>query len=1422
MKKIILLFFLIFISCNNLFSTHIVGGIISYQCLGFNTIDNTISIRITLRVYRDAINGQAAFDNPAIVGVFEGSNITAYQILQLNNPVITDVPIELNNSCLSITPGSIAVEEAVYTTTLTLPYNANGYTFSYQRCCRNQTINNLRNPGSVGATYSIFLSGAAQSICNSSPNFNNYPPIVICNNQPIFFDHSASDNNNNTLVYSLCAPSTGGTQADPAPNPPTAPPYTLVPFGGAFSSGNPMPSNPSISINPNTGLLTGTPTQTGQYVVGVCVQEFDPSGQLLSTSVRDFQFNVINCLTTLNAAIRSDSIDASGQGFIVNSCNNNVITFINQSTASPQSLISNYEWRFDLNNGNFALSSATNPTITFPGPGQYTGWLVVNPGSAGCTDTAYITLNVYPPLVANFRNVIDSCNSSLPPIQYFDISTNSPSAPLNSWLWNFGDNTTSTLQNPTHQFPNAGTYNVSLRITDDNGCTDSIQRLVSWFPPANPQFTVDDPNGCSPHQTLFTHSSFPFTNTYTTLWAFGDGSSSSSSPTVSHLYQNPGNYTVSLQHISPWGCVSNLTRNNYITVFGHPIASFNYTYDSCEYTAVTFNDASTPFNTSSPISSWSWDFRDGTTSNLQNPSHLYLLAGTYPINLIVTDINGCTDTIQDSIQWYPKPVIDVQINSTTGCAPFSIFFNNQSYPINGYSTVWNFGDGNNSLLASPTHIYQNPGTYFVNLVITSPLGCRDTFRDTIIVFEPPTANFNFSFNTCVIEAVTFDETSTSNSNNTPILNYTWNFDDGTIISAQDTSHLYNLAGNFNVSLIIQDANLCSDTIVRTVSWFPAPIVAVDVSDSVGCQPLTVNFTNNSYPINGYTTIWNFGDGDSSSLASPTHVYDQYGNFIVHLFILSPTGCTGDFFDTIVVNQIPNADFTFSYDSCSFNGVTIFDQSSTNLAGNSITNWNWNYDAGFSANVPYSISDTLIPYNPRSNYTVFLQIIDENGCTDTISKLISYFPAPVFPVSSHSLEACLPVVVNFDNNPLNNYPGYNFLWDFGNGQSSNSFDTVYTYLQDGIFFPTLTVTTASGCIGVFKDTIVANGNPTANFDISYDPCELNGDVRFRNLSLRSNQGLIDSIFWNLGDGTISSQPFIFHQYNYPDTGFYQITLSVSDVNGCSDDSTYQFYWRPQPVFPIDLEDTRACIPLVFSIPNDNPYPISGYTTSWFFGDGRSSLEANPTIIYDSAGIYDLTLVVESPIGCIDTFTSVQTALENPEAGFTYTPSATEIDIYNAEVSFFDQSQRARLWRWNFGDNNWINNQNPTYTFRDTGLVNITQVVYHQNGCTDTASIVLDIKPRISYFLPNAFTPNDDGLNDEFLGTGYLQYIRNFEMAIYNRWGERIYENNSPYESWNGRKFNTGEKCQAGVYVVIVRFEGPRGEKEEIKGFATIVY
>lgn len=1393
-------------------ATHIVGGVINYECLGFNTTTQQMSIRITMFVYRDAINGQAPFDASASIGIYTGTNSSVpFRTLGLTNPVITTVPLVLTNPCL-VLPPNVRVEEGVYTTTTTLPFNAAGYHISYQRCCRNQTINNLTNPGAVGATYSIFISGAAMTACNSSPRFRNFPPIAICRGQELDFDHSATDANGNRLEYELCTPIDGADPINPAPSPPTGPPYLNVPFSAGFTPTNPMPANPALTINRTTGRLTGIPTQLGQYVVGVCVIEYDANNNILSRTMRDFQFNVSYCENRVQALLQADSVSPDSNRFYFRRCGAATLTLRNESRVT--SAITGYAWNFS---GGQSTTQA-NPAISFP-VGMHTGTLVANPNNAICTDTAFIFLDLQPLPVAAFTVAIDSCNPARPPVQLNNSSSVPAPYAIHTNAWSFGNGGTSAAVSPTVNYSASGIYTIQLSVTSGAGCIGTTSRTIQYYPPATAAFAPTPATGCAPLSVQFTNNSSFMGSNYTSSWAFGDASLPTAAAAPTHVYTQPNTYTAELTVRSPWGCVS--TANQTITAFERPTANFAVAYDSCVVDTVRTTNLSLTNSSGTPLVASLWSMGDGNTYNSFNANHLYQLANTFPIQLRVTDANGCRDSATRNIRWYPAPIIDIT-NIDTGCAPLRVLFDNQSYPINGYTTAWNFGSLGTSLQASPTLTYANSGNFPLHLVISSPVGCVAEYRDTIVVQARPRAAFTMNYDSCVVGAVSFDEQALPNAAGDALTSWTWNFGDASpLLVARDTSHLYAQVGDYNVQLMVTDINGCADTALRLLRYYPAPIVAVALNNDIICQFDSIAFTNTSSPVNAaYSYTWSFGDGTTSTAISPVHQYTQYGRLPVRLNMLSPIGCRSEFLDTVLVHQIPDAAFVVTYDSCAYLGVQINNSSTPNLAGNAINLWNWNFGDGGTAT---NLNDTLYPYAPRQNYAIVLAIEDINGCRDTARYALPYFPSPVFPVPSHSLVGCTPQTVIFNNNPLNNFPGYTFSWNLGGGRATNAFDTSVVYTARGTYFPTLRIETATGCIGIFRDTVIINGLPTAIASYSYDPCAL-APVTFRNRSEASPDGNINSVLWNFGDGGSSTQPLAQHSYNFPDTGEYTVNLRVQDINGCADDTTIIIDWRPNPIFPVELFPSTGCLPLLAAAPLNNPYPVANYQTQWTFGNGQmSNVGAIEDYYYQQAGNFSRQLIVIAPNGCRDTFVSQHTALALPVADFSYSPN--RLTHYNPQVQFADLSTDAAQWEWHFGLDrlpNYRYERNPSFTYQDTGVFRVQLVATHQNGCRDTIEKNLDIIPQFTYFLPNAFTPNSDGKNDGFRGNGVMQYISDFEMQIFNRWGELVFATTDPNEAWNGRKNNAGELCQAGVYVVQVQLKGPRGEQEQIKGFATIVY
>ena len=213
--------------------------------------------------------------------------------------------------------------------------------------------------------------------------------------------------------------------------------------------------------------------------------------------------------------------------------------------------------------------------------------------------------------------------------------------------------------------------------------------------------------------------------------------------------------------------------------------------------------------------------------------------------------------------------------------------------------------------------------------------------------------------------------------------------------------------------------------------------------------------------------------------------------------------------------------------------------------------------------------------------------------------------------------------------------------------------------------------------------------------------------------------------------------------------------------------------------------------------------------------------SPTHIYEEVGTFPLNISITTPFGCqIDTaFGDLITTLPSPRADFS--ADASEVSRLNPIVTFTDESTDAIRWNWLFNGFGISFEENPVYTFRESGRKQVRLVVTAANGCTDTTFSEILVVPDIAYKLPNAFTPNGDGINDRFFVVGNADEAESFQLSIWNRWGELIFETNDANEGWNGQKFNTGKIAPNGVYVVVVQYVNYEDVKTIIDGFVTVL-
>jgi gliding motility-associated-like protein len=618
---------------------HIVGGEIIYDDLGAG------NYRITLKIYRDCFSDGAPFDGvgqnaaTALLTVFDiDSNLIG--TFDIGAPVITNIPPTINNPCIQI-PTNVCVEEGVYTYTLNLPPIPGGYHVIYQRCCRNNSIINLAAPGNQGSTYYTHIPGTDEFTVNSSPRFKKFPPIFLCANVPFTFDHSALDPDGDNLTYSLFTPFQGldanCPSLGPSGCPTNAPPplYPNVAYTGSYSGSYPIDANPAFVINPTTGLLTGRPTQIGQYVVGICCVE-RRNGQIVNVHFRDFQFNVTSCVVNVAAVFQEPT----------KMCQGRTISFVNQSFGNVGALT--YHWDFGVNGTLSDTSQALNPTFTFPDTGSYNVVLIANPGKA-CSDTMTKKFYIFPDLNVNFTHPGPQC---LRP-NSFTFINNSIHDPSATWMWNFtptANPATSTSFNQGNVvYSTPGKFLIKL-LGKQFSCRDSMTDTIRVFDKPHAKINNFPPSLCDPATIGFSNGSWgelPMRFN----WTFSDGRTTDNFEPV-YVFSPPGVYSATLVAITTSLCIDTgiaIVKN--FTVNPTPKAAFSF---SPQVTTI-FDPTITVTNRAGDnVVQWNYETGDGGSNTDPSFYHEYLAVGRYPIKQTVTNAFGCWDTLTQFVKIDPE------------------------------------------------------------------------------------------------------------------------------------------------------------------------------------------------------------------------------------------------------------------------------------------------------------------------------------------------------------------------------------------------------------------------------------------------------------------------------------------------------------------------------------------------------------------------------------------------------------------------------------------------------------------------------------------------------------------------------------------------------------------------------------------------
>jgi len=805
-------------------------------------------------------------------------------------------------------------------------------------------------------------------------------------------------------------------------------------------------------------------------------------------------------------------------------------------------------------------------------------------------------------------------------------------------------------------------------------------------------------------------------------------------------------------------------------------------------------------------------------------------AGVYRVIIVPVTGIDCADTLYDTVGKVPGPPPRPDFNATTTCAGETTHFINTSTDTAGATFYWDFyniGVYNDSNVVDPTWTYASPGTYTIKLDEVYN-GCGADTLITITINPPPIASFSVS-GQCVGTAVTTANTSTGATK------YLWNYGDPASAphdtsSAFNGSHIYLRPGTYTITLIANNSGACPDTAIETVTVYPTPKPIITGLDTV-CP----NFNDILTATGGTTYAWSNGATTSTIIASiaATQTFTVTASnghcthdttFTVRIIspapvirasrnsvcagdstILNASGglryrwSTGSTLTSIVVRPFVSTTYTLYAtigDCTDSTTITIsilqavsctLNISEDSICRRSPTIITVNASGGSNFYYRWSTGQTTSTISPSPNSTTIYTVQISNGfCIKDTSILIYVKMAPTLVMNNLIDTLCLGESV-----VLNASGAHSYSWSPTAGLScihcpdpTANPNTTTTYVVIG--------SDTDGCKDSSSVYVLVDTHPVLAPIPDLTTCP--GDP----VTLIANEisGFNGRFLWEPGGSTTQSITV---------SPLTTTTYTITYTNVCGDTSTtVTVTVKPNPVPYFSADVTAGCSPLCVQFRDLSTFSNSGNITmwSWNFGNGARANEQDPIYCYPDTGKYTVSLTAVSSNGCSSTLEIINmiTVFSNPIANFIYSPTST--NILEPTVQFTDKSTDAYgivAWNWTFGDatDSIRRIPDPSHTYQDTGTYCPQLIVQNIKGCVDTNKQCLEINPVFTLYIPDAFTPNGDGLNESFKAKG--TYIKNFEMYIFDRWGMELFHATDINDGWPGTVKGGSTICQEDVYV-----------------------
>ncbi len=1117
-------------------------------------------------------------------------------------------------------------------------------------------------------------------------------------------------------------------------------------------------------------------------------------------------------------------------------------------------------WTWIAPGGMISNPNAPQPTITYDLAGAYTDITLIIEDVNSCLDTFVFTDTIFVNDV-DVQFTVNPREGCRPLSVDFEDNSTSTFGTNIQWDWTFANGLgTASGSNVTFVFDTVGTFPVRLRVRDDWGCfaTRIFNNAIIVTQPVA-AFSAIDTLSCTDHCVQFDNQSAGLNLTY--LWDFGDGANSTDSLPL-HCYTTEGLYEVCLTVIDEFGCDSTLCLPDFIEI-SNPVADFipSQTLGTCPPFEVTFQ------NISQNASSYEWDFGDGSdSSNLINPMYTYMVPGFFDVQLIAESTPFCKDTllIPNLIELL-GPTGDFFFTVDSSCAPTEVTFYGSS--LDNFQYIWDFGNGNQQTQLNfqnkdtVRYTYVEEGDYFPTLTLIDPNGCARTF-DAPMPLHISTIQIDF-FTVDTLQCGRNEEVTFFNLSSSPdgINTFQWQFPGASPVSSIDGEPMVTFPadGSYAVWLIAEN-DFCKDTLIRNdyvnIGPIPEANFAMDLTD--GCNPLTVNFTDNSTISN--STIdnweWDFGDGSFSSFQNPSHVFDTAGVLEIKLTAFSAIGCSDDTIQEVTVWQPLEVMMSPDEEICLGETVSLSASVDVDTTGLIIF---WEGGPGLSCIDCY---ETMATPLLTTDYTFVA--IDPQGCRSEGITTITVLPVPV-PVVGISADTsiCFGSIVQLigtGGNMVSDYqwdtsrPGLNCYENCNNPVAGPSETTTYVLtvsnelgcsssdsvtvevigaamefagpdriickgesVQLGITFGANPVWTALGGLSCIycPDPFVAPDS-TTTYEVSVDTpdgCVLKDFVTVEVVEVVEVDAGPDQINCegtsvNLvgngnGDvqwspvGLVDSPNSLVTTANPSETTVFYLTINKGE---CSlTDSITVFIENKTTIEGATYEICEGESIALEVTGNADQYLWSG---SDFLSE--TDLE-NPIVAPSENTTY--TLIASQATCEADTAEVIVKVIPAPDIDFYDQYEIFPGQALNINLGLIDTFSTFDI-TWSPEDIFTCVDCNRTTVLVDSNAQIQLDLFEIQTACNFTfnSSIrQLDACSDDLIKVPSAFSPNEDGNNDFFRLYPSPSIRQFYRIMVFNRWGGVVFQTNDINQSWNG-KLN-GEYLSSGVYVYLVEAECP---------------